>query len=148
MKDLRVSETKRSINSKGEVVYDAVPIKAETQDGNKLSGDNKAKLYGDIVSNGTELASKVLDIVKLREQTDASLKTMDKQIELVERTTKSEIEKMIAQTDNWEKRFNMVSKVLQDMTITVTTNKDLNPEVAKSLVDTVRVMVENISKGV
>ena len=71
---------------------------------------------------------------------------MDKQIELVERTTESEIKKMLSETDSWEKRFSMVSKLLQDMTITVTTNKDLHPDVAKALVDAVKEAMINMSK--
>ena len=52
---------------------------------------------------------------------------------------------MLAETDSWEKRFSMVSKLLQDMTITVKTNKDLHPDVAKALVDAVKEAMTNMS---
>jgi len=155
MSDSKITETKRVINDKGEVVYEPVQnnksnsadVIKGTNDDKGLSGDNKTEVYNQALTEGAKVVNKILDIVKLREQTDASLKTMDKQIELVERTTESEIKKMLAETDNWEKRFKMVSGILQEMTITVTTNKDLHPDVAKALVDTVKAMVINMTKG-
>lgn len=156
MKDLKITETKREINEAGEITY--VPVQRKESEGsnegnlkevnnpNKLSGDNKEAISTQALTEGAKIVNKVLDIVKIREQTDASLKTMDKQIELVEKTTESEIKKMLAETDSWEKRFSMVSKLLQDMTITVTTNKDLHPEVAKALVDAVKEAMINMSK--
>jgi len=151
MKDLKITETKRVINANGDIVYEAIPIskdvKKSKDDNTELSGDQKVELYAKGISEGAAIVKKVIDIVQLREQTDATLKTMDKQIELVERTTEAEIQKMIAKTDNWEKRFKMVSKLLQEMTITVTTNKDLHPEIAKSLIDTVKAIIVDMSKG-
>lgn len=159
MKDLKITETKREINEAGEITYTAVQNNnseiakvsddknvKKVDDGNKLSGDNKEAISTQALTEGARIVNKVLDIVKIREQTDASLKTMDKQIELVEKTTESEIKKMLAETDSWEKRFSMVSKLLQEMTITVTTNKDLHPEVAKALVDAVKEAMINMSK--
>ena len=159
MKDLKITETKREINEAGEITYipvqnnenDEAKINDETDvkkinDNDKLSGDNKEVITTQALTEGAKIVNKVLDIVKIREQTDASLKTMDKQIELVEKTTESEIKKMLAETDSWEKRFSMVSKLLQDMTITVTTNKDLHPDVAKALVDAVKEAMINMSK--
>lgn len=153
MSDFKTTETKRVINDAGEIIY--VPIqnneiqinpKKDIHDDTKLSGVNKAEVYSQALTEGAKVVNKILDIVKIREQTDASLKTMDKQIELVERTTESEIKKMLAETDSWEKRFSMVSKLLQDMTITVTTNKDLHPDVAKALVNAVKEAMINMSK--
>ena len=154
MSDSKITETKRVINEAGEIVY--VPVEKKESEGsnenklkdvdNKLSGDNKEAISKQALTEGAKIVNKVLDIVKIREQTDASLKTMDKQIDLVERTTESEIKKMLAETDSWEKRFSMVSKLLQDMTITVTTNKDLHPDVAKALVDAVKEAMINIYK--
>ena len=154
MSDSKITETKRVINEAGEIVY--VPVEKKESEGsnenklkdvdNKLSGDNKEAISKQALTEGAKIVNKVLDIVKIREQTDASLKTMDKQIDLVERTTESEIKKMLAETDSWEKRFSMVSKLLQDMTITVTTNKDLHPDVAKALVDAVKEAMINMSK--
>ncbi len=163
MKDLKITDTKRVIDNNGEISY--VPIqdkessntsvlkgdntnllKKDTNYDKELSGGDKAEVYSQAITEGAKLVNKVLDIVKIREQTDSSLKTMDKQIELVERTTESEIKKMLAETDSWEKRFSMVSKLLQDMTITVTTNKDLHPDVAKALVDAVKEAMTNMSK--
>jgi aspartate/tyrosine/aromatic aminotransferase len=153
MSDFKTTETKRVINDAGEIIY--VPIqnsesqinpKKDINDDTKLSGVNKAEVYSQALTEGAKVVNKILDIVKIREQTDASLKTMDKQIELVERTTESEIKKMLAETDSWEKRFSMVSKLLQDMTITVTTNKDLHPDVAKALVNAVKEAMINMSK--
>lgn len=159
MKDSKITETKREINEAGEITYipvqnnenDVAKISDEKSvkkinDNNKLSGDNIEVISTQALTEGAKIVNKVLDIVKIREQTDASLKTMDKQIELVEKTTESEIKKMLAETDSWEKRFSMVSKLLQDMTITVTTNKDLHPEVAKALVDAVKEAMINMSK--
>lgn len=159
MKDLKITETKREINEAGEITYTAVQNNnskiaevsyeknvEKVDDSNKLSGDNKEAISTQALTEGAKIVNKVLDIVKIREETDASLKTMDKQIELVEKTTESEIKKMLAETDSWEKRFSMVSKLLQDMTITVTTNKDLHPEVAKALVDAVKEAMINMSK--
>jgi hypothetical protein len=133
--NLQVSKNKRQLNNTQDIIIDKPTDKGSFND------EHKAQM----ISEGAKLAGRVMDIVHLREQTDASLKTIDKQIELVERTTAAEIEKLIAQTDNWEKRFLMVSKVLQEMTITVTTNKDLDPQVAKALIDTVRTMVDKMA---
>ncbi len=98
-----------------------------------------------LITEGAKLVNRVMDIIHLQEQTNSTLVTLDKQIELVERTTQKEIEKMVAETDNWERRFSMVSKVLKEMTLTVTENKDLHPDVAKSLIDTVKLMVDKLS---
>ncbi len=133
--NLEISKNKRQLNNRQEIVIDISPAQ------NSLTDEHKAQ----IITEGAKLANRVMDIVHLQEQTDATLKTMDKQIELVERTTAAEIEKLMAQTDNWEKRFMMVSKVLQEMTITVTTNKDLDPQVAKALIDTVKTMVDKMA---
>lgn len=153
MSDFKTTETKRVINDAGEIIYVPIPNnesqinpKKDINDDAKLSGVNKTEVYGQALTEGAKVVNKILDIVKIREQTDASLKTMDKQIELVERTTESEIKKMLAETDSWEKRFSMVSKLLQDMTITVTTNKDLHPDVAKALVNAVKEAMINMSK--
>ncbi|MBG6188231.1 hypothetical protein [Flavobacterium sp. CAN_S2] len=153
MSDFKTTETKRVINDAGEIIYVPIPNnesqinpKKDINDDAKLSGVNKTEVYSQALTEGAKVVNKILDIVKIREQTDASLKTMDKQIELVERTTESEIKKMLAETDSWEKRFSMVSKLLQDMTITVTTNKDLHPDVAKALVNAVKEAMINMSK--
>lgn len=161
MKDLKITETKRVIDDNGEISY--VPIsksdgtdvpkgnnstlpKIDTNNNKELSGTEKAEIYSKALTEGAKVVNNVLDIVKIREQRNASLQSMDKQIELVEKTTEAEIMRMTANTNNWEKRFKMVSGILQEMTITVTTNKDLHPEVAKALVDTVKEMVSNMSK--
>jgi hypothetical protein len=139
-KDLPTSKNSRSI--KIEDVEVIIPESNQSDIIKKQFTEEQTTL---LISEGAKLINRVMDVVHLREQTDASLRTMDKKIELVQKTTRAEIEKMVAETDNWERRFAMVSKVLNDMTITLTQNKDLHPDVAKSLIDTVKSMVDKLS---
>jgi len=136
--DLPISKNPRSIQ---EVNAEVITGESKEISHNLLTEEQTSML----ISEGAKLVNRVMDIVQLREQTDATLLTIDKKIELVQKTTKAEIDKMTAETDNWERRFAMVSKVLKEMTITVTQNKDLHPDIAKSLIDTVKSMVEKLS---
>lgn len=98
-----------------------------------------------VITEGAKVVNRILDIAELRVKTDNKLREMDKEIEKVREVTKSEIEKMIAETENWERRFQMVSNVLKEMTITVTQHKDLDPSVSKAIIDTVNKMVDKLS---
>ena len=90
MKDLKITETKRVIDDNGEISY--VPIKEKESSNTsvlkrdntnlskkegdydkELSGGHKAEVYTQAITEGAKLVNKVLDIVKIREQTDASL---------------------------------------------------------------------------
>jgi len=139
--NLKTNQKVRSLSNDGTIVHECMPVDYEKN--TKLTTEQKTQL----LINGANIVNRVMDIVKLREDTDASLKRIDKDIAFVERTTKAEISKMMAQTESWEKKFEIVSKVLREMTITVTTNKDLHPDIAKALIDTVKAMVEKISIG-
>jgi len=98
-----------------------------------------------VLTEGAKVVNRILDIAEIRVKTDNKLREIDKEIEQVQEVTKSEIEKMIAETENWERRFQMVSNVLKEMTITITQHKDLDPSVSKAMIDTVKTMVDKLS---
>ncbi len=115
--------------------------KPEIVSGKRLTEDQGTQ----VITEGAKIFNRILDITEIRIKTDGKIREMDKEIEKVQKVTKSEIEKMTAETENWERRFQMVSNVLKEMTVTVTQHKDLDPAVAKAIIDTVKTMVDKLS---
>ena len=136
----------RIIKDSKEIDYvEAKEIKTEgPSNNNNFTAEQKTKIITSAITEGAKLANKVLDIIEHRVKADDSLRQMDKQIELVQKTTEAEINKMYAETNNWEKRLSALSKILKEMIETITENKNLDPQVAKSIIETVKTMIEKM----
>jgi len=138
--DLPVSQGTRGMKSESESSVQRVESEERSLLNDKLTEEQSTI----ILTEGAKLINRVLDIVHLKENTDATLKIMDKDIEKIKNSTECEIKKMVADTDSWEKKFEKVSDLLQEMTLTVTKNKDLPTEVMVAMINTTKAMIDKI----
>lgn len=102
---------------------------------------NKEQI-SNIISESFLVAKNIVSIVQERAQTNNYILILDKEIEKAQEITKLEINKMMVETENWEKRLDKLVGVLKDLT---ELSSNLHPEVAKSMFDVVKSMINSTS---